>query len=133
MSSGLLALGMDVVEVPRFRRVLARRPRLADRVFTEAEKAYGMRARDPAQRLAARFAAKEATMKALGVGLGGFSFREVEVVKARSGAPSLALTGRAAELAARRGVRAFRVTLTHTDLMAAAVVVALAEEPEVPA
>ena len=121
----VVAVGMDLCEVPRFRKVLARRPRLADRVFTDAERAYAFRAHDPTQRLAARFAAKEATMKALGVGVGGFAFREAEVVKARSGAPSIALHGRAAARAAAVGVGALIVTMTHTDEMAAAIVLAL--------
>lgn len=109
----------------RFRRVLARRPGLADRLFTDAERAYGHRHRDPTPRLAARFAAKEAVMKALGVGLGGFSFQEVEVVSAPSGAPSLVLRGAAAALAHSRGVASWRLSLTHTDLVAEAVAVAL--------
>ena len=64
-------------------------------------------------------------MKALGVGLGAFAFRDVEVVKAPSGAPSLSLTGRAADLAARRGVTSWHVSLTHSGLVAEAVAVAL--------
>ena len=76
--------------------------------------------------LAVRFGAKEATMKALGAGLGAFAFREVEVVRDDdSGAPSLALHGAAAALAATRGVHAWQVSLTHTDTTAMAVVIAL--------
>ena len=75
--------------------------------------------------LAARFGAKEAAMKALGAGLGAFRFREVEVVRAESGAPSLALHGAAAALAAERGVTAWQLSLTHTDSTAMAVVLAL--------
>jgi holo-[acyl-carrier protein] synthase len=112
------------VEVDRFRRVLARTPGVTRRLFTEAERAYGQRAADPAPRLAARFAAKEAAMKALGVGIGAFKFHDVEVVKAPSGAPSLRVSGGAARLAAEQGVTAWRVSLTHTDSMAEAVVVA---------
>lgn len=123
----LLSVGLDLAEVPRFRTVLARRPRLAERVFTEAERDYAYRKRDPTERLAARFAAKEAVMKALGVGLGAFPFRDVEVVRARSGAPGLSLTGRAAALAEVRGVLQWQISLTHTELMAAAVVAALGE------
>jgi len=120
---GVIGLGLDAVEVDRFRRVLQRTPGVARRLFTDTERAYGARASDPTQRLAARFAAKEATMKALGVGLGSFRFRDVEVVKAPSGAPSLRLTGRAAQLAEELGVTSWRVSLSHTDLMAEAVVV----------
>jgi holo-[acyl-carrier protein] synthase len=121
----VIGIGIDTVEVDRFRRVLEKRPGIADRLFTPAEQAYGRRQRDPSERLAARFAAKEAVMKALGVGLGAFAFRDVEVVKAPSGAPSVALTGRAAALAAERGVTDWRLSLTHSSLVAEAVAVAL--------
>ena len=79
----MISIGTDVVDLDRFRVALARTPRMVDRVFTEGERAYALRKRDPAERLAARFAVKEATMKALGVGLGAFKFHDVEVVKAR--------------------------------------------------
>jgi holo-[acyl-carrier protein] synthase len=121
----LIGIGIDAVEVDRFRVVLARTPGVARRLFTDAERAYGERKRDPAERLAARFAAKEAVMKALGVGLGAFSFHDVEVVRAPSGQPSLELRGRAAALAGERGVTGWRLSLTHTHRMAEAVAVAL--------
>ena len=120
----IVGLGTDVVDLDRFRVALARTPTLVERVFTEGERAYAMRKRDPAERLAARFAVKEATMKALGVGLGAFRFHDVEVVKARSGEPSLRLSGRAAELAAEKGVREWKVSISHSALVALAVVVA---------
>ena len=118
-------IGIDAVEVERFREVLQRRPGMAERLFTEGERAYGRRWRDPAPRLAARFAAKEAVMKALGVGLGAFAFHDVEVVSAESGAPSLVLRGQAEDLAERLGVASWRLSLTHTDSLAQAVAVAL--------
>ena len=121
----MIGLGIDAVEVDRFRRVLERRPALAARLFTEAERAYGARFSDPVPRLAARFAAKEAAMKALGVGLGAFGFHDVEVVRAPTGAPSLRVSGAAASLAGARGVTSFRVSLTHTARTAEAVVAAL--------
>lgn len=121
----MIGLGIDAVEVERFRSVLARTPGVARRLFTEAERAYGSRFADPAPRLAARFAAKEAVMKALGVGLGAFSFQDVEVVRLPSGAPTLRLSGAAAALAESRGVQSLRVSITHTDRTAEAVVAAL--------
>jgi holo-[acyl-carrier protein] synthase len=121
----LTGIGIDAVEVDRFRRVLARTPSVAQRLFTAGEQAAGARRRDPAQRLAARFAAKEAVMKALGVGLGAFKFHDVEVVNAPSGKPELVLRGRAAELADELGVTGWRLSLTHTDRTAHAVAVAL--------
>lgn len=120
-----ILVGVDVVDVGRFRELLARRARVATRLFTEDELAYAARYADPAPRLAARFAAKEAAMKALGVGIGALGFHELSVARADTGEPSLALCGRAAELAEARGVASWALSLTHTSLVAAAVVVAL--------
>lgn len=121
----MIGIGTDLVELARFRIALARTPSLATRLFSDDELAYaGLRA-DPTERLAVRFAAKEAVMKALGVGLGAFALRDVEVIRTESGQPSLALRGRAAELAAERGVTTWHLTLAHTDNLAHATAVAL--------
>lgn len=121
----VIGIGVDSVEIDRFRRVLARTPGVARRLFTEGERAYGGRFNDPAPRLAARFAAKEAAMKAMGVGLGAFAFHDVEVVKASSGKPSLKLSGGAEALAVRLGVTELHLSISHTDVSAEAVVAAL--------
>lgn len=118
-----LWLGTDVVDLARFRLALRRTPGMVARVFTVAEQSYASRKRDPAERLAARFAVKEATMKALGVGLGAFRFHDVEVVRATTGEPSLRLSGRAQELADKRRITQWRVSISHSDLIALAVVV----------
>ncbi len=130
----MAGIGIDAVDIARFRRVLGRRPSLAERVFTEAERADAADRGDPAEHLAARFAAKEAVMKALGTGIGGFALRDVEVV--RGSAPGLAAARRRcgsstalAALAAERGVRAWHVSLTHTDQLAMAVVLAESGPP----
>ena len=120
----MIGIGVDTVEVARFRDVLARTPSIAGRLFTDGERAYAEGHADPAPRLAARFAAKEAAMKALGVGLGAFGFHDVEVVSGEGGAPALVVTGRASALAAERGVTAWLVSLTHSALVAEAIVVA---------
>ena len=120
-----LGVGLDLVDIERFGRVLARRPALNDRLFTSAERAYAGSLANPVPSLAARFAAKEAVMKALGVGLGAFAFVEVEVGRRPSGEPHLVLRGRAAELASERAVGRWLVSLTHTSKAAAAVVLAL--------
>jgi holo-[acyl-carrier protein] synthase len=122
--STVRGVGVDAVEVERFRRVLGRRPGLAGRLFTDAERAYAARVADPGPRLAARFAAKEAVLKALGVGIGAAAFRDVEVVRAESGRPALSLSGAAAVLADDRGVTTWHLSLTHTDSVALASVVA---------
>jgi holo-[acyl-carrier protein] synthase len=121
---GVCGIGVDAVDVVRFRQVLTRRPGIVDRLFTETERAYAERSADPGPRLAVRFAAKEAVLKALGVGVGAAGFRDVEVVRAANGAPGLALTGRAAALSVGRGISRWHVSLTHTDTVAVASVVA---------
>lgn len=123
--TNVFGIGTDLVEIPRFRLALERRPTLADRLFSDAERDYAARFREPAPRLAARFSAKEAVMKALGVGLWRFALRDVEVIRLPSGQPELALHGRAAELAAERGVTDWRLTITHSDFMAMAIAIAL--------
>jgi len=110
-------IGIDLLEIERLRRAIARRPLLAERVFTDAERAYAGARADPVRHLAARFCAKEAVAKALG--LGGWSFRDVEVV-ATDAAPWVRLSGRAAERARQLGgVPA--ISLTHDRSTAAAV------------
>jgi holo-[acyl-carrier protein] synthase len=121
----VLGIGVDLVECDRFRLALERRPRIAERLFSDAEREYAYRHREPVPRLAARFAVKEAVMKAMGVGLWKFALRDVEVTRLPSGQPEVALHGRAAELAGERGVGTWLLTLTHTDTMAMAVAVAL--------
>ena len=122
----MLGIGTDLVDIDRFRAVLARTPTLTDRVFREAERAYAERAGDPTARLAARFAAKEATLKSLGLGLGGMNLIDIEVVRHDDGRPTLRLHDAAAEIADRAGAGRFLLTISHTDHLAQATVVALA-------
>ena len=121
----MIGIGVDLVEVDRVRVALARTPTLAGRLFTAGERAYAESAKDPAERFAVRFAAKEAVMKALGVGLGSVDWHDIEVVRAPSGAPSLVITGRAATLAEAAGVTEWKLTLAHTHRTAEAIAVAL--------
>jgi holo-[acyl-carrier protein] synthase len=116
----VIALGIDAVDVARFAQVLDRQPRMAQRLFTDDERAVAS-----PNRLAARFAVKEAVMKALGVGIGAFAWHDVETVRLESGAPQLVLRGAAAQLADGKGVNDWLVSLTHTDTTAVAVVAAL--------
>jgi len=112
-------IGLDLLDIGRLERALRRRPRLAQRLFTEDERRYAAARTRPAQHLAARFCAKEAVAKALG--LQGWSFHEVEVV-ATAAAPELRLTGAAARRAGELGAEP-AVSLTHTATTAAAVAV----------
>ena len=120
----VVGVGIDAVDVERFRTVLARRRAFADRVFTAAERAEAAARHDPVPGLAARFAAKEAIMKSLSVGLGAFDFADVEVVRGDGGAPALTVTGRAAALAEERAVGGWHLSLTHTATVAMAIAVA---------
>ena len=123
----MIGIGSDLVDVDRFREVLARTPTIVDRLFTTDEQAYARARNDPTERFAARFAAKEAAMKAMGVGLGAVGFLEIEVVRAESGAPSLVLHDQAAELARSLGVHRWLITISHTDHVAQAIAVALGD------
>ena len=120
----MIGIGVDVVDIERFRRSLERTPSMRTRLFTDVELAYVGPQADPVPSLAARFAAREGVMKALGLGLGAFGFHEVWVDRAESGAPHLVFTGRAAELAEQAGVARWHLSLTHSDLVAVAYVVA---------
>jgi holo-[acyl-carrier protein] synthase len=126
VTGGLVGLGLDTVDIGRFAGVLARRPAMAERMFTPEERAYAGGLADPVPSLAARFAAKEAVMKALGVGLGAFDWSDVEVERLPGGAPRLAVRGRAASLAAGKGIAGWHVSITHTKTVASAAVVAVA-------
>lgn len=121
----MIGIGTDMVELDRFRLALTRTPGLRRRLFTEDERAYAELRNDPTERFAARFAAKEAVLKAMGAGIGECAFREIEVVRAESGAPSVQLHGKAAALAESRGVGNWRLTMTHTASIAQAIAVAL--------
>jgi holo-[acyl-carrier protein] synthase len=121
----VIGIGNDLVDIARFRRALERTPKLRERLFTEGERTYADARADPTERYAVRFAANEAVMKALGVGLGDIQLRDIEVQRADSGAPQIVLHGTAAELAASRGVRRWLVTLSHSETVAQAIVVAL--------
>jgi holo-[acyl-carrier protein] synthase len=117
-------VGIDLLEIARLEQALERRPRLAERLFTDAERAYAASRARPGQHLAARFCAKEAVAKALGLEV--WSFRDVEVTSA-GGPPEVVLSGAAAERAAALGV-GVRISLTHTRSEAAAVAIAAPHE-----
>jgi holo-[acyl-carrier protein] synthase len=121
----VVSVGVDVVDIDRMRTIIGRQPRFAERVFTPAERAYCETAADPAERFAARFAAKEAGLKALGVGLGGADFVDLAVEKRASGEPFLVVTGRAAARARQLGIDSWLLTLSHSDAVACAVVAGL--------
>jgi holo-[acyl-carrier protein] synthase len=113
------AVGLDLIEVERVERALKRRPRLAERLFTPAERAYSEARARPAMHLAGRFCAKEAVAKSLGIR--AWSPQQIEVV-ATEGAPKLVLRGEVAARARELGAQV-RISITHTRETAAAVAV----------
>jgi holo-[acyl-carrier protein] synthase len=121
----IVAIGVDIIEVARIREVLARTPRFRERVFTVAEREYcDSRGAVSAQHYAARFAAKEAALKALQTGWrGGISWQDVEVASRESGAPYLVLHGPVLELFNNSGATAAHLSISHTTEHAIAQVV----------
>tara|TARA_B100001245_G_scaffold234868_1_gene221320 strand:+ start:1864 stop:2238 length:375 start_codon:yes stop_codon:yes gene_type:complete len=122
----MLTTGVDIIEIPRIKQVLDRYgQRFLNRVFTPDEIAY---CRGRAPNLAGRFAAKEAAMKALGTGVRGVSWKDIEVIRADSGAPSLRLHGRAKKRAERLQMSEMSLSISHSREYAVAFVVAQREE-----
>ncbi len=118
---GVNGVGIDQLEIDRLEQALARRPRLAERLFTAGERAYAAERARPGQHLAARFCAKEAVAKALG--LTAWDFRDVEVVRGSDGPPRVVLHGPVAAHADALGVAAVHVSLTHTRRDASAIAI----------
>lgn len=123
----VLGVGVDLVEVARVERLLRHR-RAADRLFTPGERAAAGDGAMRLERLAARFAAKEAVVKALG-GVGRLGFHDIEVVRPPGGPASVALRGRAAERARERGVVTVLVSMSHVGAYAVAQAAALGRCP----
>ena len=119
-----MRVGIDMIEIDRVRSALEKRPRFADRVFTERERAYCFSRPNPAQHFAARFAGKEAVGKAIGCGV-EFMWRDIEI--AGRPKPAVTLSGQVADLARRLGAGAIDLSMTHSRGMAGAV--AIVHEP----
>lgn len=122
-------IGVDLLEIARMERVIRRRPSFLKRVFTDEERTYCERCARPAEHYAARFAAREAVLKALGVGFSqGVGVQDVSVINDERGRPVAVLRGRAAEIAAERGVQEIALSLSHTHDVAVANAVLVTEE-----
>ena len=121
----IVSIGIDIIEVARIREVLTRTPRFAERVFTEAERSYcDSRGAVAAQHYAARFAAKEAALKALQTGWrGGIGWQDVEIASRESGAPYLILHGEVKMLFEKSGASSAHLSISHTSEHAIAQVV----------
>jgi holo-[acyl-carrier protein] synthase len=121
----IVSIGIDIIEVARIREVLLRTPRFCERVFTEAERVYcDSRGAVAAQHYAARFAAKEAALKALKTGWrDGISWQDVEIGSLESGAPTLSFHGEAKRLFDKSGATTVHLSISHTTQHAIAEVV----------
>ena len=122
----ILGLGVDICEIARMERALARHPTMRERVFTPEERAYCDRKARPAESYAGRFAAREATIKALG-GYRGKRWQDIQVSRHPSGAPSIILEGNAKRRADKLGITRVLVTFTHEKTNAVAFAVAVGE------
>jgi holo-[acyl-carrier protein] synthase len=116
----VVGVGVDLVDVERFERALLRTPKLRDRLFGSSDTS---RPDLSAQSLAARFAAKEATLKALGGNVAGFTWHDIQVTGARGAPPTLVLTGATLERAGDKGATSWHLSLSHDNGMAVALVV----------
>ncbi len=126
----MLTTGVDIIEIGRIQSALERwGDRFLDRIFTQQEISYCARR---ASNLAGRFAAKEAAMKALGTGVRGVSWKDIEVVRQRGGAPSICLYGRALTRAETLGVQQFSLSISHSKDYAVAFVVASVPSHQLP-
>jgi holo-[acyl-carrier protein] synthase len=127
----IVGIGTDIVEVGRIARLLKTNLHFVDKVYSAAEIAYSSAKASPAQSYAARFAAKEAFMKAIGTGWDqGVSWKEIEVINNNEGKPELVITGRSAELARAMKIRKMHLSLSHEKDYAIAYVVLEAEQTE---
>jgi holo-[acyl-carrier protein] synthase len=121
----IISIGIDIIEVHRVREVMARTPRFIERVYTTSERAYcDSRGVVAAQHYAARFAAKEAALKALQTGwTGGIAWQDIEVAAKESGAPILLFHGRVRELYEASNASAAHLSISHTTEHAIAQVI----------
>jgi holo-[acyl-carrier protein] synthase len=122
----ILGLGVDLADIERVGQVLSRYPRFAERCFTDHEREYAFRFSRPERRLAARFAGKEAVMKAMGTGWRRIGWKDIEITG--GGKPTVRMSGRAAARADSLGVTEVLVTITHTDTSALVMAVAVGEQ-----
>lgn len=129
LAKGQVGLGVDIVEVSRMRKILERTSSFAQKTFSEEECTYCDSKPDPAIHYAARFAAKEAVVKALSCGFtGGIGVRDIEVVREKSGQPKICLHGRAKEVAESLQIVEIPVSLSHTKTDAIACAIAITEK-----
>lgn len=120
----IMGIGVDIIEINRIERAIKRRPNFQYRVYTKEELEYCLAKSNPWPSLAVRFAAKEATLKAIGHGISQCGLQEIEIVKGESGPPLLRLHGQALALAQEKGINVWHLSLSHGRKKATAFVLA---------
>lgn len=113
-------IGVDIVSIERMSKILERTPSFAKRVFSKEEQRYCSRRPRPSEHYAARFAAREAVLKALGIGFYGVGLNDVVVEVEADGSPVARLSGHALEIAQKKGVREVALSISHTHDVAIA-------------
>ena len=127
--AGLIGAGTDIIEIERIKQAVERGgDRFLERVFTPGERSFCDARKDRFSCYAARFAAKEAVLKALGTGLAGCGFTDVEVRRPEGGRPEITLHGAAAEIAKEKGIAAVLISMSHNRANAVAFAIAAGEE-----
>ncbi len=124
--------GVDIVEISKFRKVALNNGSFAADIFTERERDYCESKKDPYVHLAGRFAAKEASLKALGLGMSGTgidnTFREIEITPGSSGKPVLSFTGWTEKISRKKGINQLTVSISHSENYAVATVILTGED-----
>ena len=119
----IFGIGTDIIEVKRVKRLIEKGSRFKERIFTSREIEYCDSKRNSAENYAARFAAKEAFLKAIGTGWrGGFTFKDVEILKDKLGKPEIRLHGKAEKFVKDQKISKVQVSLSHIKEFANAVV-----------
>ncbi len=125
MLNAVQGLGIDIVEIERFKKAMEKHPRIIDRLFTKTEQAYCLDRKKPYLHFAVRFAAKEAVLKSLETGRNGIGWKDVEVHRQNNGAPEVKLHNSAVDVTSAKGVQQIVLSLSfsHTNAVAAAIAV----------
>ena len=132
VAQGQVGLGVDLVEIDRMRKIISRTHSFTKKYFTEDEREYCGSKADPATHFAARFAAKEAVVKALGCGFTrGIKPHDIEVVSAKTGKPEVELSGEAQVVADEIGVKDIPISISHTRTDAIACAIAITESSQI--
>lgn len=120
----IFGIGTDIVEISRIKRALERNPKILNRLFTEYEIAYFQKRNMNAQHIAGSFSAKEAVVKALGTGISGFCWKDIELLRGSSGKPMVKLYNKAKEVAVKNKISTVFISISHSQSYATATAVA---------